>query len=183
MNLSLRTRLFSFVLIVPLVLLGACAGQPAKTSAPDAPVLGFGDFYKLPVGPRGLEPTHKLLTLRDKRVRVQGYMVKEEEPLPGLFMLTPLPVAMAELADGPSDYLPPATLFVHLAGGYEDKIVAYRPGTWAMSGTLSLGARQEPNGRVSYVRLMLEDPESVRTADDQTPEFFEEGAPVRQHHH
>lgn len=90
---------------------------------------------------------------------------------------------MAELADGPSDYLPPATLFVHLAGEYEEKIVGYRPGTWAMSGTLSLGARQEPNGRVSYARLMLEDPESIRTPDDQRPEFFAEGALVNQHHH
>lgn len=89
MTLSLRMRVFRFVLILPLVLLGAYAEQPTKTSAPDAPVLSFRDFYKLPVGPRRLEPTHKLLTLREKRVRVQGYMVKEEEPLPGLFMLTP----------------------------------------------------------------------------------------------
>jgi len=54
----------------------------------------------MPVGPRGLEPTDKLLRLRDQRVRVQGYMVREEEPLPGLFLLTSMPVALAELADG-----------------------------------------------------------------------------------
>jgi hypothetical protein len=110
-------------------------------------------------------------------------MVKEEEPSPGLMMLTPTPVATAELADGPSDYLPPATLFVHLAGEYEKKIVGYRPGTWEMMGTLTLGAREEPNGRMSYVRLLLDDLASVRTPDNQAPELLERSARPHRHHH
>jgi hypothetical protein len=166
-----------------LVLMGAAAGQVATTSVPDAPVLGLRDFFKLPIGPRGLEPTDKLLRLRDQRVRVQGYIVKEEEPLPGLFMLTPTPVAMAELADGPADYLPAATLFVHLTGEEAQKIIGYRPGVWTLSGILHLGAQHEPNGRVSYVRLIIDDVQSLRAPDSQTPAFRDAGARRHGHQH
>ena len=170
------------LLMGPLVLMGTAAGQVATTPVSDAPILGFRDFFKLPIGPRGLEPTDRLLRLRDQRVHVQGYMVKEEEPLPGLFMLTPTPVAMAELADGPADYLPAATLFVHLAGENEQKIIGYRPGIWTLSGILRLGAQHEPNGRVSYVRLLLDDLQSVSTPDNRTPTLRTNGALMHGHH-
>lgn len=168
--------LFLGLLMDLLVLIGAAAGQVATTTEPDAPVLGFRDFFKLPIGPRGLEPTDTLVRLRDQRVRVQGYMVKEEEPVPGLFMLTPTPVIMAELADGPADYLPAATLFVHLASADAQKILGYRPGIWAMSGILHLGAQHEPNGRVSYVRVLLDDLQSVSPPDHRPPAFRDAGA-------
>jgi len=158
------------------MLMGAAAGQVAPTAVPDAPLLGFRDFFKLPIGPRGLEPTATLLRLREQRVRVQGYMVKEEEPVPGLFMLTPTPVVLAERADGPADYLPAATLFVHLTGDNEQTIIGYRPGLWTLSGLLRLGAQHEPNGRVSYVRLLLDALQSVRTPENQTPAVRDAGA-------
>jgi hypothetical protein len=53
--------------------------------------LNLTEFYKFPVGPIGLEPTQKLLSLKDKRVRIKGFMVKEEEPTTGLLMLAPSP--------------------------------------------------------------------------------------------
>jgi hypothetical protein len=167
----------------PLVLMGAAAGQVAPAAVPDAPLLGFRDFFKLPIGPRGLEPTDKLLRLREQRVRVQGYMVKEEEPVPGLFMLTPTPVVMAERADGPADYLLAATLFVHLTGDNEKNIIGYRPGLWTLSGLLRLGAQHEPNGRVSYVHMILDDLQSVRTPENQTPAFRDAGTLRHDHHH
>jgi hypothetical protein len=113
-------------------------------------------FYKFPVGPRGLEPTKELLNLNDKRVRVTGYMVKEEEPTAGLFMLAPIPVSMAEKEDGPADDLPPATLFVHSPQADKNKTITYRPGKWQLTGTLELGNQEEANGRVSYTRLILD---------------------------
>jgi hypothetical protein len=146
-------------------------------------MLGLRDFFKLPIGPRGLEPTDKLLRRRDQRVRVQGYMVKEEEPSPGLFMLTSTPVAMAELADGPADYLPAATLFVHLTGEEAQQIIGYRPGVWTLSGILRLGAQHEPNGRVSYVRLIIDDVQSLRAPDSQTPAFRDAGTRRHGHQH
>ena len=45
----------------PLVRVGAAAGDAATISEPDAPALSFREFFKMPVGPRGLEPTDKLL--------------------------------------------------------------------------------------------------------------------------
>jgi hypothetical protein len=110
-------------------------------------------------------------------------MVKEEEPVPGLFMLTPTPMAMAELADGPADYLPAATLFVHLAREDEKRIIGYRPGIWAIAGILRLGAQHEPNGRVSYVRLLLDDLQSVSPPDNRRPSFLDKGALRHGHHH
>ena len=83
-------------------------------------------------------------------------MVKEEEPTAGLFMLAPLPVSMAEKEDGPADDLPPATLFVHVPPADKDKIMAYRPGPWQLTGTLKLGNQEEANGRMSYTRLILD---------------------------
>ena len=67
-----------------------CAGQASKenitkSSATEAEhtlsagvtELNLKEFYKFPVGPLGLEPTQKLLSLKDKRVQITGYMVKE----------------------------------------------------------------------------------------------------------
>jgi hypothetical protein len=132
----------------------ATAPQPALTAK--ATELSLKEFYKFPVGPRGLEPTPKLLGLKDKRVRITGYMVKEEEPTTGVFMLTPLPVSLAEKEDGPADDLPAATLFVHAPSADKDKILAYRPGIWQLTGILKLGNQEETNGRMSYTRLILD---------------------------
>jgi len=90
------------------------AGLPA--APPGVADLRFDEFFRLPAGRTGLDPGERLLELAGQRVRVLGYVVGEEEPTPGLFMLTARPVALAELADGPADDLPPATLSFHLAG-------------------------------------------------------------------
>lgn len=118
--------------------------------------LNLREFYKFPAGPLGMEPTEKLLSLKGKRVRVRGYMVKEEEPTAGLFMLTPLPLSLAEKEDGPADDLPAATLFIHMPTADADKIMAYHPGLWELTGTLKLGNREEANGRSSYTQLILD---------------------------
>jgi hypothetical protein len=118
--------------------------------------LAFNEFFTLPIGPRGLEPTKKLLRLNNKRVRVVGYMTKDEEPTPGIFMLAAHSVNVAEKADGVADDLPAATLFVHMPAQDKDKALAYRPTPWVLTGTLQLGNKAEANGRVSYVRLIME---------------------------
>lgn len=119
--------------------------------------LSFQDFYKMPVGPRGLEPSGKLLSLNQQRVRIAGYMVHEEEPTAGLFLLTPVPVNIPEKEDGPSDDLHGSTLFVHLPPKDTDKILVFRAGLWELAGRLELGAKEEANGRVSYTRLYLDE--------------------------
>lgn len=125
--------------------------------------LSFDEFYRMPIGPRGLEPTPKLMQLNGARVRLIGHMVREEEPIPGLFMLAPMPVQLAELADGPADQLPASTVFVHMPPQDREVVLPYRPGRWALVGTLETGAREEANGRISYVRLKLGDDAKAET--------------------
>lgn len=141
---------------------GERAGLPA--APPGVTDLRFDEFFRLPVGRTGLDPGKRLLELAGQRVRVLGYVVGEEEPTPGLFMLTARPVALAELADGPADDLPPATLYVHLAPADADKVVSHQPGLMVVTGMLEVGNRDEANGRVSFVRLYLDQP----LADAQT---------------
>jgi hypothetical protein len=127
-----------------------------QTLPPGVTELNLKEFYKFPVGPLSLEPTQKLLSLKDKRVRVTGYMIREEEPTAGLFMLAPLPVSLAEKEDGPADDLPAATLYVHAPPADKNNIIAYRPGLWQLTGILELGNQEEANGRMSYTRLILD---------------------------
>ncbi len=120
----------------------------------------FREFFKMPIGPRGLEPTDKLLSLNGKRVRIIGYMVNAEEPSPGPFILAPLAVSMAEKEDGPADDMPASTLFVHIENG-EKLIVPHVPGLLTLTGILELGNKEESDGRVSSIRLKT-DPDLSR---------------------
>lgn len=119
----------------------------------------FRDFYELPIGPRGLKPTEKLLALNGKRVRMLGFMAKQEEPSAGMFILTPVPVAMAEAADGPADDLPATAVFVHWQTDHAEP-VPYTPSPLLLTGTLAVGSEDETDGRVSAVRLLLDVPAS-----------------------
>jgi len=141
---------------------GCSMATPQPAAAPNLPAvapataLSLTELYRLPVGPYGLEPTEKLLSLDHQRVRIQGYMVRQDEPYEGLFLLASQPVNLAERADGGADDLPPGTVFVHLPSGNAGAIPAYRPGPIAVIGVLDLGARQENFDRISYVRLRLD---------------------------
>jgi hypothetical protein len=94
-------------------------------------------------------------------------MVKEEEPTAGIFMVTLVPVNIPEKEDGPSDDLPGATVFIHMPAEDAAKILAYRPGMWDLVGNLQLGAKEEGNGRISYVRLLLDQAPAQGSAELQ----------------
>jgi len=117
--------------------------------------LKFREIFKLPVGPRGLEPSEKLVGLNGKRVRIVGYMAKEESPIAGMFILSPLPVSMGDEDESYADDLPASALFVHLESA-SNKAVPYLPGLIKLTGLLQVGAQQEADGRVSTVRLLLD---------------------------
>jgi hypothetical protein len=118
--------------------------------------LRFGDIYRNPVGPLGLELSERALALDGRRVRIVGFMVAEEEATPGVFMLSPLPAAIGHDDEGLADDLPPSTVFVHLESAADAEIPRL-PGLIQLQGTLSVGARSEDHsGRVSAVRLLLD---------------------------
>jgi len=126
--------------------------------------LKFRDFFKLPIGPRGLAPSERLLSLDGQPVRITGYIAHQDGAFaaPGIALLTPLPVSLGDEDESFADDLPAATLYVHLADPLAARAVPYRPGLVAVSGTLQVGAKPEADGRVSFVRLLLDADASQR---------------------
>ena len=127
--------------------------------------LKFREFFKMPIGPRGLEPSDKLLQLDGQSVRLVGFMARQDDAIPGLFILSPLPVHMGDEDDSFSDDLPASAVFVRLSAEKQSTRLPYMPGLLALIGTLKIGAEEEPDGRVSVVRLLLSDPQSRALAE------------------
>jgi hypothetical protein len=126
--------------------------------APDGVTdLKFADFFKRPVGPRGLEYTENLKQLDGQRVRLLGHMVRQCDPLPGMFLLSPQPVQLHEHEYGPADELPACA--VHVFTSVEtNKPLPFTPGLLLLTGRLSVGPRDEADGRRSTARLQLDSP-------------------------
>ncbi|MDD5296331.1 MAG: hypothetical protein PHU46_05400 [Rhodocyclaceae bacterium] len=141
--------------------------------------LRFSDFFHLPVGPGGLELSPVLQQARGRTVRLVGYMVQQEVPVAGRFMLAPRPVQMSEHADGDADDLPPATLLVYLDPDQQGWVVPHMRGLVSVTGVLAVGRQEDPDGRVSWVRLQL-GPRSVRGAHADELAIIDDGHP---HHH
>ncbi len=138
--------------------------QPqVNTSKPSRQIteLRFRDFFSMPVGPTGLNISDTLRNADGQTVRLVGYMVQQESPAPGRFMLAPRPVQMSKHTDGEADDLPPATVMVYLDPSQQDWVVPHVRGLVAVNGKLSVNRHEETDGRVSWVRLQL-DPDSTR---------------------
>ena len=133
--------------------------KPAAPALPRLPAgvaeLKFGDFFVTPVGPRGLELTDKLRQLDGQRVRILGYMVRQEESAPGSFLLAPIPAQVHEHDNGLADDLPASTLHV-LSPSHGGQVVPHTPQLLLLTGTLQIGNRPEPGGRISTVRLTID---------------------------
>lgn len=154
------TAVLMFVMAIPSTVVQADnLLLHAKSSGQDNHIvdLKFHEFFKLPVGPRGLEPTRKLLSLNGKRVSIIGYMVHQEQPVSGVFALTPLPVTVGDEDESLADDLPPATVYVHINSGTKPVFV---PGLLKLIGILQVGTQEEQDGHVSLVRLQLDPPKS-----------------------
>jgi hypothetical protein len=118
--------------------------------------LRFRDLFEAPIGPRGLVISDKLRAADGHTVRITGYMVAQEDPVPGRFFLTPLPVSMSEHADGEADDLPPSTVVVVMPPAERDLALPHTRGLLALTGTLRVGREEMPDGRVAWVRLELD---------------------------
>jgi len=150
--------------------------------------LRFNDFFKRPVGPRGLEPGETLKKLDGTKVRLVGYFVFEDwsscscppdssvdaaarkarrpmpawmkHVVPGRIMIAPRPVTVSLGHYGLCDDLPPQVAYLSIASKYGEPVF-YRPGLFAITGTLTTGNKDEPDGRVSYVRISVESEEDL----------------------
>lgn len=140
-----------------LALCAALAAAAAGAQPAEVPDLPFAAFFRQPVGPRGLEISPALRAADGKRVRLSGFMVAQEEALPGQFLFASNPVRMSEHADGDADDLPPTTVLVLLDAAQRERIVAHRDGLLGLTGRLAVGRHEDPlSGRVSWVRLQLD---------------------------
>jgi hypothetical protein len=144
-------------LAVAVSLLSATAfGQSIAPPASAAPQdLKFAQFFRQPVGDRGLQLSETLLSAQGQQVRLVGYMVAQEQPQPGRFWLTPRPVRMSEHADGEADDLPASTITVLLDPAQRERLIAHRNGLVVLTGQLQVGRQEDGSGRVSWVRLQL----------------------------
>lgn len=157
LRLALCTPMRLLLATTAALWVGVAPAQSLPMAPTRQPVeLRFRDFHRVPVGPGGLEFTDTLRRADGQSVRLVGYMVLQEMPALGQFMLTPRPVQMSEHADGAADDLPPATVVVYLDPTQRDWVVPHVRGLVAVSGRLSLGRLEEPGGRVSWVRLQLD---------------------------
>ena len=117
----------------------------------------FSEFFRQPIGPRGLEYTEKLRSLEGRRIRILGYMARQTKLADRCFLFAPLPLTLNEIEYGHADDLPATTMHVFTT---EDSPAQtpYTPGLMLLTGKLSLGNRQEADGRTSTVRLFLDPP-------------------------
>lgn len=158
-NIIFTVVLLSICLQIEFRVFAAPPARPAlskfKIPPPQKGVtdLKFSEFFVNPIGPAGLDYTSKLQSLNSKRVRILGHMVHQENRPPGTFLLSAIPVHDDHY--GLADDLPASTLLV-IDPSNRWKIVRHVPGLVLVSGTLELGRREEPDGRISLVRLVLD---------------------------
>lgn len=129
----------------------AAALPPAPEDVTD---LAFAEFYG-PIGDRGLEYSEKIRGLAGRRVRLVGYMVREQDRAPGLFRLSGWPIAVESDGFCSHDDTPPTTTYVIVPDAGKQP-PAWRPGRLVLTGVLEFGPRAESDGRNSFVRLVLD---------------------------
>lgn len=138
----------------PVLASAARAAAPAVPEA-EAAELRFEEFFRLPIGPLGLELSEKLKSLDGKRVRITGLMVNHVHANPRVFLLSPVALRFHQCEYGLCDDLPANALHVHVPGNPRERI-AWTPGELVLTGRLSVGNQEELDGRVSAVRLFLD---------------------------
>ena len=110
--------------------------------------------------------------MEGRKVAVAGFMVKNYGPDPSVFVFSDVPRIHNEREEGLADSLPPGLLHVIMTVRPGDA-PAWRREKMTLYGTLELGARQEANGRISYLRLHCD-----RIADAQTGHLIEVRKPL-----
>lgn len=94
--------------------------------------------------------------LAGQRVRIRGYMMQMEDPPEGAFYVAARPVFQDESGGGTGD-IPPASVRVRVREA-EGAQVPWTPRPIEVIGILEIGREEDAEGRVSFVRLVLEEP-------------------------
>jgi len=131
-----------------------------------SPVVGllFKEFFD--TGASELRPSRKLLSLTGRHVRLIGFMTQMQDPPLGAFYLCPRPILADESGSGTAD-LPPESVLVIVTSS-QGKKISFIPGALEIVGILEVGRREETDGRVSFIRLVLDKPEETRSVSPST---------------
>jgi len=141
------TRVLPLLAILSLPL-GALAD--VADAAPAA--LTFSEFFKRPVGPRGLEPTPRLMSLVGASITIDGFLARTSEDQSSL-ILSPVPVVLGDEDESLADDLPPSSVHLHLAQPAMRTALQQCNGPLAVQGVLDIGRQHEADDRISFVRI------------------------------
>lgn len=120
--------------------------------------ISFQEFYQLPVGPRGLEPSAKLRSLNGKRVRILGFMGEMPRADKRNFIFAPVPLKPQPEEYGLCDDIPATHVLVTIPGN-PDESIPFSAAPMLLTGVLSLVTGSD-NSETSFVRMLLTPPES-----------------------
>jgi hypothetical protein len=131
----------------------------------DIPVAGqggvyefhFRDLFRSPAGPAGLEYSARAQALAGKPVRITGYIVRQSQPIPWAFLLSPIPQSLHEREYGLCDDLPVTAIHVFLPRSAQPLPPRYS-GPVSVTGILELGGKEEADERVSVARIRIQGP-------------------------
>ena len=136
---------------------------PLVTSPEGIPELTFRDLFRASSAAGGLEVTERAQALAGKPVRLRGYMVRQSQPIPWAFILSPVPQSLHEREYGECDDLPVTAIHVFLPRS-SPPIPTRFNGMVSVTGVLELGGREEADGRVSPARIRITGPVSAGLA-------------------
>jgi hypothetical protein len=117
--------------------------------------LEFQSFFKMPLGPKGLEVTDKLVQADGQFVRLKGFMVKSENPAQGSFVLAPRPIQLSEHADGDANDLPASVCWIYLDNSQKSWVVPHIPGPITVEGIFNFKRMEAPDGSIAWFHLQL----------------------------
>lgn len=140
----------------------------------------FQSFFKLPIGPKGLEVSEEVLNASGQKIRLTGYMVKNELPTQGVFMLSPRPIQLSEHADGDANDLPAAVCLVYLDEHQKNWIVPHIAGPLTVEGQFAFKRIEASDGSVAWFHLYLA-PDAVIAANTE-PRSPQKSAPLHHSH-
>ena len=116
--------------------------------------LPFRGLFRFPAGPAGLEYSDGARSLAGRKVRITGYMVRQAQPIPWAFILSPVPQSLHEREYGLCDDLPMTAIHVFVPRSSQPMVPRLN-GPVAVTGILELGGREEADGRVSTARVRI----------------------------
>jgi len=155
-----------------LVLAAATSTPPAsgadartRAGAPEVPAaLAFERLYS--AGPAGVRIAPEVEALAGRTVRIVGHMVRMEEPSRSAFYLAARPAAADESGGGTGD-VPPGAIRVELPALAGD--VPWLAGPVEVVGRLEVGRAEDAQGRVSFLRIVVDLPPAPPAGDPKHP--------------